>query len=37
MFAVAGVSGLPVHAIIPLGQGMAAKTRAVLNHLAGSF
>jgi DNA-binding transcriptional LysR family regulator len=30
----AAVDGPPVHAIIPLGQKMAAKTRAVLNHLA---
>jgi DNA-binding transcriptional LysR family regulator len=30
----ADVDGLPVHAIIPLGQKMATKTRAVLNQLA---
>lgn len=30
----AEVEGLPVHAIIPLGQRMPAKTRVVLNHLA---
>lgn len=30
----ADVSGPPVHAIISLGQKMAAKTRAVVNHLA---
>jgi DNA-binding transcriptional LysR family regulator len=30
----ADVDGPPVHAIIPLGQKMAAKTRAVVNHLA---
>ncbi|CAB3757817.1 LysR family transcriptional regulator [Paraburkholderia humisilvae] len=33
----ADVEGPPVHAIIPLGQKMAAKTRAVLNHLAESL
>jgi DNA-binding transcriptional LysR family regulator len=33
----ADVNGPPVHAIIPLGQKMAAKTRAVLNHLAESL
>jgi len=33
----ADVDGPPVHAIIPLGQRMAAKTRAVLNHLADSL
>jgi len=33
----ADVDGPPVHAIIPLGQKMAAKTRAVLNHLADSL
>lgn len=31
------VDGPPVHAIIPIGQGMPAKTRAVLNHLADSL
>jgi DNA-binding transcriptional LysR family regulator len=30
----ADVAGPPVHAIISLGQKMAAKTRAVVNHLA---
>lgn len=30
----ADVEGPPVHAIIPVGHRMAAKTRAVLNHLA---
>ncbi|MFL9919558.1 LysR family transcriptional regulator [Paraburkholderia fungorum] len=30
----ADVNGPPVHAIISLGQKMAAKTRAVVNHLA---
>ena len=30
----ADVDGPPVHAIISLGQKMAAKTRAVVNHLA---
>jgi DNA-binding transcriptional LysR family regulator len=30
----ADVEGPPVHAIISLGQKMAAKTRAVINHLA---
>ncbi len=30
----ADVPGPPVHALIPLGQKMPAKTRAVLNHLA---
>jgi DNA-binding transcriptional LysR family regulator len=33
----AAVDGPPVHAIIPLGRKMAAKTRAVLNHLAESL
>jgi DNA-binding transcriptional LysR family regulator len=33
----ADVDGPPVHAMIPLGQKMAAKTRAVLNHLAESL
>jgi len=31
---IADVDGPPVHAIIPLGRRMAAKTRAVLNHIA---
>jgi len=31
------VAGPPVHALIPLGQKMGAKTRAVLNHLADSL
>jgi DNA-binding transcriptional LysR family regulator len=31
------VDGPPVHAMIPLGQKMAAKTRAVLNHIAEEF
>jgi DNA-binding transcriptional LysR family regulator len=31
------VAGPPVHAMIPLGQKMGAKTRAVLNHLAESL
>lgn len=31
------VSGPPVHALIPLGQKMPAKTRAVLNHLADTL
>lgn len=31
------VDGPPVHAIIPVGRRMAAKTRAVLNHLADSL
>jgi DNA-binding transcriptional LysR family regulator len=30
----ADVPGPPVHAIIPVGRRMAAKTRAVLNHIA---
>ena len=30
----ADTDGPPVHAIISLGQKMAAKTRAVVNHLA---
>ncbi|MHC8286208.1 LysR family transcriptional regulator [Pseudomonas sp. XS1P51] len=33
----ADVDGPPVHALIPLGQRMGAKTRAVLNHLADSL
>ncbi|CAG9164335.1 LysR family transcriptional regulator [Cupriavidus pampae] len=33
----ADVEGPPVHAIIPVGVKMAAKTRAVLNHLADSL
>jgi DNA-binding transcriptional LysR family regulator len=33
----ADVDGPPVHAIIPVGLKMAAKTRAVLNHLADSL
>jgi DNA-binding transcriptional LysR family regulator len=33
----ADVPGPPVHALIPLGQRMPAKTRAVLNHLAASL
>ncbi|CAB3751070.1 LysR family transcriptional regulator [Paraburkholderia solisilvae] len=33
----AAVDGPPVHAIIPLGQKMTARTRAVLNHLAESL
>jgi DNA-binding transcriptional LysR family regulator len=37
LLAHAAVDGPPVHAIIPLGQKMAAKTRAVLNHLAESL
>jgi DNA-binding transcriptional LysR family regulator len=31
------VPGPPVHALIPLGHRMAARTRAVLNHLADSL
>ncbi len=31
------VDGPPVHAIIPVGRRMPAKTRAVLNHLADSL
>lgn len=31
------VPGPPVHALIPLGQKMPAKTRAVLNHLADTL
>lgn len=34
---VADVDGPPVHSMIPLGQRMAAKTRAVLNHLVESL
>jgi DNA-binding transcriptional LysR family regulator len=34
LLADADVDGPPVHAIISLGQKMAAKTRAVVNHLA---
>lgn len=33
----ADVAGPPVHAIVPLGQKMAAKTRTVLNHMAESL
>ncbi len=33
----ADTPGLPVHALIPLGQKMAAKTRVVLNHLSDSL
>ena len=33
----ADVDGPPVHAIIPLGQRMAAKTRAVLNHIVDNM
>jgi DNA-binding transcriptional LysR family regulator len=33
----ADVDGPPVHAIIPLGQKMTAKTRAVVNHLADAL
>jgi hypothetical protein len=33
----ADVNGPPVHAIISLGQKMAAKRRAVVNHLAETF
>ncbi len=33
----ADVDGPPVHALIPLGRRMPAKTRAVLNHLADSL
>ena len=33
----ADVDGPPVHAIISLGQKMAAKTRAVVNHLADTL
>jgi len=31
---IADVEGPPVHAAIPLGRRMAAKARAVLNHIA---
>ncbi|KNC91709.1 LysR family transcriptional regulator [Trabulsiella odontotermitis] len=37
ILASADVQGPPVHALIPVGHRMSAKTRAVLNHLAAAM